>query len=177
MRNHRLLSSQLALGIGMLLAVVGCLAVADGYVNAQAARNGVQVQLGQAATGLAGNAFLAIPPSAVITQVLDGTPCAGVRLTATGRLPSGPVRAVHVTVTVNETGREGTFGAGACPGATMSFELEGGRRLEIESGEIDVSEVDLEGRFVAFSFSGTAVRDGEPVPISGDVRLQWRRAD
>lgn len=159
----------------MLLAVVGCLALADGYVNAQAARNGVRVELGQPATGLAGNAFLAIPPSAVITQVLDGTPCAGLRLSATGRLPSGPVRAVHVTVTANETGREGTFGAGACPGATMSFELEGGATIAIESGEIDVTEVDLDGRFVALSFTGTAVRDGEPVTISGDVRLQARR--
>lgn len=171
--------TQLAIGIGLLVGVVACLAAADGYVIAQSARNGVRVQLGQIAAsgGLAGQAFIPIPPSAVHVESVEATPCTGVRLTAVGRLPRGPVRAVDLSLMLNETGREGELGAGACPGATIAFELEDGSRVAIDRGEIDVTQLDLRGGLVEVRFQGTGVRRGDPITITGEVRLQYRRSE
>lgn len=167
--------AQQALGISLLFAVVGCLVVAERYVHAQSPRNGVRIRLGQITGegGLSGTAFLPIPPSTVRAEPLPGTPCAGMQIVAIGRLPRGPIRAVHVVLLVTETGRAGTIGGGACPGATISFELEDGVRIPLDRGDLDLTEVDLDGGVVVARYSGTAVRDGDPVSVSGDLRLQF----
>ncbi|AKF06433.1 hypothetical protein [Sandaracinus amylolyticus] len=163
--------------LGTLFGLVACM----GVTIAAAQGHGVRLQLGDVA-GLGGGSssgFVSIPRESITVELLEGTPCEGVRLAGTGPVENAAARAMHLTMTLNATATQGRLGVGACPGATIAIELADGTTLELDDGELDLSEVDLDDGRVEGSFTGTGTRFGELTTISGDFRLAFAplRAD
>ncbi|UJR80949.1 hypothetical protein [Sandaracinus amylolyticus] len=166
--------SRRACTLGMLFGLVSCVSVAIAS-RTTAQEHGVRLQLDDVA-GLGGgssSAFVSIPRESVTVEVLEGSPCEGVRLAGTGTVENAAARTMYLTMTLNETSSQGRLGVGACPGATISIELADGTTLELDDGELDLSQVDLDAGRVEGRFTGTGTRFGELTTVSGDFRLAF----